>query len=238
MLLLKTRLAPVRQARVLDVATGRGQFIQSLLECLNDFAEITGIDQSAKAIAAANSAFGDERIHFALMDCRQMEFASETFDIVAISNTLHHLAPNDLCAVLAEMKRVLKPGGLFVVNEMFQDNQDMSHVLFHHWSAGIDRLHGVYHHETFANAVIRDIVDGIGLEEVEFSEFNYQDVEADSEETLRQMVQAVDRLIESIKELPEYHASLSSGEELKGYLLKTGFRAATQLIAIGKKYRQ
>ena len=51
-----------------------------------------------------------------------MDYPDETFEVVAISNTLHHIEHYD--KVLAEMLRVLKPGGFFILNEMYRDGQD------------------------------------------------------------------------------------------------------------------
>jgi len=55
------------------------------------------------------------------MDAREMAFADASFYTVCISNSLHHMA--DLERVLAEMARVLRPKGRFIVAEMYCDGQ-------------------------------------------------------------------------------------------------------------------
>jgi len=55
------------------------------------------------------------------MNAERMDFANESFDTVSISASLHHL-PN-IQQVLAEISRVLKPGGNFILAEMHRDGQ-------------------------------------------------------------------------------------------------------------------
>ena len=86
---------------------------------------------------AFRKTFKDRKgIDFVKMDAQEMTFADASFDTVCIANSLHHVA--DLRRVLAEMARVLRPKGRFIVAEMYCDGQtdpQMTHVLLHHWWA-------------------------------------------------------------------------------------------------------
>jgi ubiquinone/menaquinone biosynthesis C-methylase UbiE len=52
-------------------------------------------------------------------DCRHLPIATHTADVAIVQGGLHHLSriPDDLVAVLLEVTRVLKPGGIFVAVE-------------------------------------------------------------------------------------------------------------------------
>ena len=54
-----------------------------------------------------------------MADCRELPFADNSRDILTVQGGLHHLPalPADLDLVLAEVHRVLVPGGRFVIVE-------------------------------------------------------------------------------------------------------------------------
>ncbi|HVS32437.1 MAG TPA: class I SAM-dependent methyltransferase [Thermoanaerobaculia bacterium] len=74
-------------------------------------ATVTGIDISDVAVAQARrraAAHAPERLKFVTADAENLEFPDASFDLVCGSGILHHL---DLDRSLAEVKRVLRPGG-------------------------------------------------------------------------------------------------------------------------------
>ena len=130
-------LSTISGGNILDVATGSGGFITFLSDNLEDFTEITGIDCNERTIEAARKVHSQHNIHFLLMDATHLDFPEGHFDTVCIANSLHHMA--DLPTVLSEMLRVCKPGGNFIISEMYRDGQSetqLTHVLLHHWWAG------------------------------------------------------------------------------------------------------
>lgn len=56
----------------------------------------------------------EARTEFHLMDAHKLEFADETFDLVYGGAIFHHL---DCRIAFSEVKRVLKPGGTFILTE-------------------------------------------------------------------------------------------------------------------------
>lgn len=148
---LKELFASRPEARILDVGTGSGQFISLLLELGVPHGEIVGIDVSEKAVVAARKRFeGTAGISFETMDGTRLAFPDGSFDLVCLSNSLHHL--KDPAPVLEEMVRVAKPGGAVLVVEMVADGLDakqLSHRKIHHFSAEIDRMSGILHRPTF-----------------------------------------------------------------------------------------
>ena len=130
--------AALRQAvgqhpgRLLDIGTGTGQ----LLELLADEVEFgLGVDASRAMLALARARLSHPR--FARCAVRQadmyrLSLADSTFDTVVLQMVLHHA--EDPAAVLAEARRVLRPGGSLVVVELMQhDRADLLDQLAHRW---------------------------------------------------------------------------------------------------------
>lgn len=236
-------LNKISGGKILDVGTGTGYFTQFLSETVHDYIEIVGIDSSEKSIKMAKESFKENnKINFYKMDAEKIDFKDNSFDTVCISNTLHHL-PN-IKLVLNEMMRVLKPGGLFIINEMFCDNQSekqMSHVYIHHLCGEIDTLLGTYHRKTYKKQEIINIAKdlGIKIEEVlEYDTAEEQEKDASPEEekeVLDSVFKSIDKYLEKIKDLPQYEKKKAYVFELKKKLYSIGFLNSTELIIVGKK---
>ena len=157
-------LKSVSGGRVLDVATGDGDFISLLKKTLGDYDSFIGIDVSGEEIEAAKKNMG-EAAEFFEMDAENIEFEDGYFDTVCVANSLHHL--EDVGLVLGEMKRVLKPGGHFILQEMFCDGEQTeaqkTDTLSHNLDADIDFVLGVPHRRTFTRNEIKDIIAKLGL---------------------------------------------------------------------------
>ncbi len=103
--------------RVLDVGCGNGG-ISFLLAGLRPDLHITGLDLEPKpledaASLAARSGFTN--LNFEQGDAHQLRFGAGVFDAVLCQTVLTHV--RDAQAVIAEMARVLKPGGVFFAAE-------------------------------------------------------------------------------------------------------------------------
>jgi len=219
--------------RVLDVATGTGGFVRFLLDGLRDHREIVGIDVNADRREAFAAAFGDlADVRFAEMDAHRLAFADGSFDTACISNSLHHLV--DPAPVLAEMLRVLRPGGHLVVNEMYRDGQSetqTTHVLLHHWWAAVGTLRGEVHRETYRRDQVVEIVDHLRLADLRLVDLADPDEDPHDPETTAELEAAIDRYVA----LADGHPELQQrGEELRLRLRTVGVRSATQLVAIGR----
>ncbi len=97
--------------RVLDAGCGTG-YGTATLAC--QARDVLGIDISAEAIAYARAHFGAENIRFAQASCTAIPAAAETFDVIAAFEIIEHLS--DWRGFLREARRVLAPGGLFLVS--------------------------------------------------------------------------------------------------------------------------
>jgi ubiquinone/menaquinone biosynthesis C-methylase UbiE len=228
-------LSHISGGRVLDVASGRGGSIQFLIENLPAYDEIIGIDIVA-ADAATQSAFEGKKVRFLQMDAAHMDFADASFDAVFIANSLHHLA--DLPGVLAEMNRVLKPGGHFIIIEMVRDEQaetQLTHVHLHHWWAAVDTARGVCHHETFTRQQILDRVAGLGLQAPAIHELSDTSDDPKAPETIQYLDTVIDQYIQRSASLPNAVELTRRGEELRQRVHEIGFHSATSLLIVGHK---
>lgn len=100
--------------RVLDIGCGDGKFTRSLTA---HFSDVSGIDVKEKVITRAKAAASAEgkTVDFRVASGEALPWPDSHFDVVAFSNSLHHM-PNPAKA-LAEAGRVLKRGGLLYVME-------------------------------------------------------------------------------------------------------------------------
>lgn len=102
-------------AEVLEIAPGPGYFA---LEMARRGARVTGLDISATMveIATGNAAQSGLEVDFRQGDATRLPFDGSSFDLIvcqaAFKNFLHPVE------VLNEMHRVLRPGGLAVVDDM------------------------------------------------------------------------------------------------------------------------
>lgn len=240
--IMKSKLGQISGGKILDVGTGDGSFIPVFTETFKEYTEIIGIDNSEKAINTAEKTFKNDNIKFIKMDAEKMDFRDNSFDTVCISNTLHHL-PN-MNQVLKEMVRVLKPGGLFIIGEMFCDNQSekqLSHVYIHHFCGEIDTLLGNYHAKTYKRQEIIDIAKKVGISIEDTFEYNtVEEQEADTneeeeKEILDSCFNSMDKYVEKIKDLPQYNDMKIRISELRGKLYNVGFLGATELVVLGRK---
>ena len=106
--------------RVLDAGCGSGPLFAALRD---RGAIVTGFDQSAKMLEIARRRLGDGADLRVADLGRPLPFPDGAFDDVIASLVLHYL--QDWTAPLAELRRVLRPGGRLIVsvNHPFRENQ-------------------------------------------------------------------------------------------------------------------
>lgn len=229
----KDILGRITAGRILDVATGSGGFIQFLLDGLEGYNEIIGVDNNDRAAAGFAAAFKEHpRIHFRKMDAASLEFPDASFDLVCISNSLHHLDPEP---VLSEMLRVLRKGGHLLLSEMYRDHQgetQMTHVLLHHWWGAVDTINGVLHQETYTRQELLDMVDHLGL--ADLSTYDLSDPGEDPHDPA--IMTELGPVFERYIQRAEGHPTLQArGLELRQRVEKVGFHSATTLVVRGRK---
>lgn len=97
-----------RRDRVLDVGIGTGSHLRLLAEL--GFSNVVGLDRSEASIRFCR----EKQLGIAPRgDLGDLPFAAESFDLVLATDVLEHVAPEQ--RAIAEIRRVLRPGGLALV---------------------------------------------------------------------------------------------------------------------------
>jgi ubiquinone/menaquinone biosynthesis C-methylase UbiE len=95
--------------RVLDVGCGEGKFLYRMYR---KGWSVIGLDFDQKAIAAARQRYGKFGFELLQTDLMTARFPENSFDAVTMIHVIEHVS--EPVAVLAEVKRILKPGGRLV----------------------------------------------------------------------------------------------------------------------------
>ena len=108
------RLALDRPADVLDVGCGTGTLTRQIYDALPADAprRVCGVDAAESMIAVANKKAGDRPgLEFAAALAEQLPYPDASFDRVLSTFFFHHLNFDLKVKALAEIGRVLRPGG-------------------------------------------------------------------------------------------------------------------------------
>jgi ubiquinone/menaquinone biosynthesis C-methylase UbiE len=101
---------------VLDVGAGPGLLACEMADAVGPDGSVRGVDPSDSMLAIAErrraSADGD-RVGFVRGDAGQLPFADDSFDAAVSTQVYEYVA--DMPAALAEVRRVLRPGGRLLV---------------------------------------------------------------------------------------------------------------------------
>jgi ubiquinone/menaquinone biosynthesis C-methylase UbiE len=219
----------------LDVGCGAGDFIKLLDSTFEGRARLTGIDPGEQWLKEARARFPQEHVEFVRMSGEQLSFEDNTFDVVSLSNALHHL--ENIEQTFNEMKRVVKPGGWLLINEISdgelspaQENQRM----LHHFKSFVDRLHGITHRPTWTPDEILDIIAQNKLDVVDsFLHLKMKTVNREElflEDKYRQM----ESLLEELQGRPEFEQTKDQLPLFRERLSSHGFQTAPHLMVIGQ----
>jgi ubiquinone/menaquinone biosynthesis C-methylase UbiE len=109
-----------RPFRVLDVGCGTGVFAGRLHEAFPE-AEVWGVDLVAGMLAKGAERWRQfaGRVHPVQGDSERLPFAGNSFDVVTCANSFHHYP--DQGRAVAEMHRVLRPGGRLLLIDGYRD---------------------------------------------------------------------------------------------------------------------
>ena len=111
--------------RVVDVAAGRGVTARLLARRFG--AEVVGVELSAVTVEGARCATDDARVRFLQGDAEALPLPDASFD-VAVSECSLCTFPDKPRAV-AEMARVLRPGGRIAIADVTADTQALPEAL-------------------------------------------------------------------------------------------------------------
>jgi ubiquinone/menaquinone biosynthesis C-methylase UbiE len=149
-----------RDARVLDVACGTGRFLHQLAVAHPQL-RLFGLDMSPYYIQHARELLGDvENLSLVADNAESMPFVDGYFDVVTSIHLFHELPHDARRNVYREMFRVLRPGGLLVIEDSAQlsDSEQLGFLL--------ERFSREFH-EPYHKGYLRDDI-GEALTEVGF----------------------------------------------------------------------
>lgn len=110
--ILQRKLGDTKKLHVLDVGCGVGKTDGFLF---SDLGELTGVDVSSASIERARRQ--NPQVRYESYDGSRLPFESGTFDAAFLICVLHHVVPDDRAALLREVRRTLKPGGVLLIFE-------------------------------------------------------------------------------------------------------------------------
>lgn len=101
---------------LVDVGTGRGEMLAVAAEM--GASRAIGVEYAAAGTALAAQTLAargvTDRAHVLQADARALPLPDASVDMVTMLDVIEHLSPTELDAALREVRRVLRPGGLFV----------------------------------------------------------------------------------------------------------------------------
>ena len=114
--------------KVLDVASGSGDLAQAFAQRAGASGEVwqTDINEAMLKVGRDRLINKGLMLPAALCDAEKLPFASDSFDLVSVAFGLRNMTHKDVA--LAEMTRVLKPGGRLLVLEFSKIHTSLNKV--------------------------------------------------------------------------------------------------------------
>ncbi|MBI3992232.1 MAG: class I SAM-dependent methyltransferase [Candidatus Lambdaproteobacteria bacterium] len=148
--------------KVLNIGVGSGHLERLALA---KGTIIHALDPSERAIERLRAELGlSERAQAGYVQA--IPFADESFDVVVMSEVLEHLDDEILKLGLAEVKRVLKPGGMLLATVPYQEELGANTVVFPDCGKV---FHKVGHVQSFDRKKMTDLIQGAGLKTVQIT---------------------------------------------------------------------
>jgi SAM-dependent methyltransferase len=101
---------------VLDIASGEGYGAAMLAQVARS---VTGVEISAEAVEHAQRAYDRPNLRYLAGDARRIPLDDQSVDVVVSFETIEHFFEHD--DFIAEVRRVLRPGGRFIVSSPERD---------------------------------------------------------------------------------------------------------------------
>jgi len=218
---------------VLDVGSGCGGFIPVIKQTFPD-AKITGTDPDIRSLETARQKFPE--VNFLEMEAEKLQFEDNYFDVATISMALHHLP--GVKKGLKEMRRVVKPEGWIIINELISNNLSPAqevHKMYHHFRSRIDRLTGIYHRKSFTKEAILQMLKTSNIYVQFFFEYKKRINLVEKPDDLEIRIKKMETMLEQIKGRPEYEIMKPEIEKFRAKASKYGFQPATNLVIVARK---
>ncbi len=115
--------APRQGDTVVDLGCGRGRDVLRAAAIVGPTGQVVGVDGNERMIAAAleGAAGGPANVRFVRSDLARVDLPSSFADVVVSNCAVNHA--RDKGAVYAEVHRILRPGGRFVVSDVMAEEE-------------------------------------------------------------------------------------------------------------------
>jgi ubiquinone/menaquinone biosynthesis C-methylase UbiE len=147
-------LRPRRQAdlRLLDVATGTGRFLQAIKQNYPRL-PVVGADLSGAYLKKAKAALRPwSWTEFVIANAETLPFPDQSHDVVTSVYLLHELPKGARLRAIAEMARVLKPGGRLILVDSLQTGD------FPPFDGLLELFPALYHEPYYRDYVAADLI--------------------------------------------------------------------------------
>src|SRR5690349_9613355 len=158
---IRSQGIPPEHMRLLDVACGTGRTLRQLATT-HPALRFHGVDLSPFYVRRARQTLADvAELSLAVENGEALPYADATFDVVTSVYLFHELPRNARRRVIAEMARVVRPGGLVVIEDSAQraDSPELA--------AALENFPQDFHEPFFADYLEDDLaaaLEGAGLE--------------------------------------------------------------------------
>jgi 2-polyprenyl-3-methyl-5-hydroxy-6-metoxy-1,4-benzoquinol methylase len=155
-----SQAVPLRGARVLDFGCGPGFLIRHLLDA---GARVAGADASPHSVRLAAERYGDRPGWEGALEIHggRAPFGDRSFDGVCCIETLEHVPVEFLPGLVAEISRVLVPGGWALFTT--PNEEDLSRSMVFCPACG-EEFHKVQHLTSWAAGSLSSLLSSGGLE--------------------------------------------------------------------------
>ena len=113
------QLSLARGHHVIDIGCGPGTLTVQLGHIVGESGRVAGVDCDGRMVRAANQSAANAQVSayvtHSVDDCTALSFGDEVFDACYCERVFQHLSGRGPARAAAEMLRVLKPGGRFVL---------------------------------------------------------------------------------------------------------------------------
>ena len=147
--------------RVLDLGTGTGVLIPSLIRAVGPFGSVTAIDYAEKMIQRCRAKYSHlNNVTIQLQDVEELDLPSESFDVVTCFGLFPHLKNKG--KALRHMNSVLKRGGRLIIvhalssAEITTHHRDVSSAVNHDVLPGEEEMRRMLKGAGFNEIYIRD----------------------------------------------------------------------------------
>jgi ubiquinone/menaquinone biosynthesis C-methylase UbiE len=165
---------------VLDVGCGTGALTRLARERVGEIGKVYGIDAAPQMIAVARrkAARHNLVIDFQVGLIEQLAFPDDSFDVVLSSLMMHHLPEELKRQGLAEIARVLKPGGRLLVLDIqpWQSQRDQSRIRRHMQQRGSHAFFALLLHAGLERGIedLSPVMKEVGFTHIEIGETGFR----------------------------------------------------------------